>query len=130
MSKLILMMLLSVVSGSAFSEWFHVATSHDDNVSVYADAATIRKNNNLVKMWHLYDFKKMANGKIGEIYSLRGQSVFDCKDEATRLVTSTAFSDNFAKGKILSNNDNNLDWSPIAPGSMGEYLWKFACGVQ
>jgi len=55
MRKSILAMLLVAASGSAGAEWTQVGTS--DTSTVYADPATISKDGNIAKMWHLLDFR-------------------------------------------------------------------------
>jgi hypothetical protein len=48
MRKLILILLLAVLSSSAMAEWIKVGAN--DNSTIYADPATIRKEGNMVKM--------------------------------------------------------------------------------
>lgn len=129
MHKFILMVLLSVVSCSAMATWVEIARSNA--LTSYADPATIRKNGNIVKMWIMRDHLN-PTGKKGEQYlSTIGQDIYDCKEELSRLITFTAFSENMSRGQVVFRvGANPSGWDPSSPRSIGSSEMKFACGVQ
>ena len=61
--------------------------------------------------------------------SSKEQREYDCKDERTRLLAFLWFSGQMGSGKVVySNSVTSMTWDPISPGSVGETLWKIACG--
>ncbi|MCH6585246.1 MAG: hypothetical protein IH810_05385 [Proteobacteria bacterium] len=125
MHKAILMMLLAAVSSSAMAEW--VKVSEDKLVTAYADPTTIRKLGDKVKMWVMWDHltAKVVNSKPH--MSTRVQKEFNCKEETTRQIYASAFTDNMGRGDLI-NNEGGREWEPVAPRIHDEALWKFACG--
>jgi len=125
MHKAILILLLAVVSSSAMAEW--VKVSEDKLVTAYADPSTIRKLGDKVKMWALWDYSTAQEGDSKPYMSTRVQKEFNCKEETTRQIYASAFTDNMGRGDLI-NNEGGREWEPIAPRTHDEALWKFACG--
>lgn len=98
-----------------------------DNAIVYANPTTIRKVGSRVKMWDMTDLKS-AQGDEGERYlSSKSQIEYDCKEERTRMLAFSTHSENMGGGKTVQTDADPDKWKPVAPGSIGETLWKFAC---
>jgi hypothetical protein len=127
MPKAILIILLTVVSSSAMAEW--VKVSEDKLVTAYADPTTIRKLGDKVKMWVMWDHltAKVVNSK--PYMSVRIQKEFNCKEETTRQIYASVFTDNMARGNKIASQGGR-GWEPIAPRTHDEALWKFACGKR
>lgn len=128
MKKLLMGLMLLVVSGAASAEW--TVAGENDSFTLYVDRTTIRRNGNFVKMWDLKDLKKaeVIGGK--STLSIRGQQEFDCKEEKRRFLALTSFSGQMLSGAVNLTSDDMDKWSPVAPGSMGETMWKIACGKE
>ncbi len=125
MKKLLLTLILAVVSSSAMAEW--VKVSEDKLVTVYADPTTIRKIGDKVKMWALWDYSTAQEGDSKPYMSVRIQNEYNCKEETDRQIYATTFSGNMLEGNTI-DTQGGRDWEPIAPRTIGETLWKFACG--
>ena len=127
MHKFILMLLLTVASGSAMAEWIPVG--RNDRFTLYSDPTTISKSGNMVKMLRLTDFKT-AQGNTGEHYmSTKRQDEYDCVREQCRIIFVTALSEKMGEGYVVMRVVNKPgDWKSISSGSQGEAMWKFACG--
>ena len=126
MYKTILMILLTAVSSSAVAEWVKVSVS--ENFVSYANPATIRKNDNRVEMWCLYDFnspRKMGDNKPH--LSMKGQNEFDCKKKEMRILSASFHSGVMGEGEVIRTNSEPGKWEPVLPGSAGETLYKTAC---
>ena len=121
---LIALMVLS--SGPAYAEWVALGTSNSE-MTVYVDPDSIRRKGDLVKMWHLYDFKTALKKAPEPYLSNRGQDEFDCVDERTRKLSETYFSGNMGRGEQVYSNSEGTRWEPVAPGSVGQVMWKVAC---
>lgn len=127
MSKTILMLLLAVVSSGAVAEWINVSTDESGS-SIYADPATIQKVGNRVKMWVLFDYRKATLNAGDRIMSIRKHEEYDCKETQVRLLYISKHSGRFTEGKMVYLNDiPNNEWVPVAPSSILEDLWKYAC---
>ena len=125
MHKAILMMLLAAVSSSAKAEWVEIGTTNKS--TVYADPTTIRKLGNKVKMWALLDYSTAQEAGSKPYMSVRIQNEYNCKEETDRQIYATTFSGNMAGGHTI-NRQGGKKWEPVAPRTIGETLWKFACG--
>lgn len=126
-SKTILMLLLAVVSSGAVAEWINVSTDESGS-SIYADPATIQKVGNRVKMWVLFDYRKATLDAGDRIMSIRKHEEYDCKETQVRLLYISKHSGRFTEGKMVYLNDiPNNEWVPVAPSSILEDLWKYAC---
>lgn len=132
MRRAILMVMLAVVSNSATAKWVEVAGN--DRYTSYADPATIRKVGNKVKMWDLNDFKTRQAWKPGEgtgpYMSSKSLFEYDCKEEQMRMLSLSRHAENMSGGEVVASTDDPSNWSAVSPGSVGESLWKFACGKK
>ena len=131
MKRLLLGLMLAMTASAASAKWTGV--DYDDELITYVDRATIRRSGNFVKMWELKDYKTVRTSpSTGYSYlSAKGQEEYDCKEEKTRLLAFTWFDGKMGSGKVVHNtSETSMKWSPIQPGSIGEALWKIACGKQ
>lgn len=130
MRKVILMLLLAMVSSSAMAEWIMVDSG--DTSTTYADPTTISKAGNIVKMWWLDDFKKADTAANGKAYmSMKGQDEFDCKEEKSRQLHFSFYSELKGGGEMVYNEIlKHPKWYPVSLGSAGADLWKIACGKK
>ena len=129
--KKILVLLLLMVSTSVFAEWTEVGQSADDT-TVYADFGTIKRKGNKVKMWKLYDFKTVK--KLGEndrYLSEMRRGEYDCEEETVRMLDLHGYSGNMKTGhNVYSSNNIKDEATSILPESIGETLFKIACGKK
>ena len=123
-----------VFVGGRGAEWVEVSSDNTDTI-YYANPTTIRKAGNMVKIWELYDLKTAQKSSEGTSYlSMKMQSEYDCKEERQRTLFISHYSKNMGRGEAVfsfSYTDSNINsWTPVSPGSVGEGLWKFACGKK
>ena len=120
--------MLAVVSSSVAAEW--ESATADDESTYYVDRDTIRKSGNKVKIWELSDYKT-AQGKAAKKHlSQKLLYEYDCTDMQGRMLSFIEYPNNMGGGKVVSTGTISAspDWKPISPGSVGEKLWKIACG--
>ena len=121
--------LLVLSSGAVYAEWVKVGET-DDGMTVYTvyyDPATIRRNRNLVTMWQFYDYKTVQTVAGIGFLTVKEQWEFDCAEERRRVLALTEFSGNMGSGTVVYSNSEVGKWQPVAPSSMAQLLWKFAC---
>ena len=126
MRKVVLMLLLAAVSGSATAKWVRVAGSQTN--TTYADSATIRKAGATAKMWSLFDYKAGAVLDNGTPYrSTRAQFEYDCMGDRMRPLAVSFHAERMARGEIIHSTFDPGDWGPVPPGTVNASLWKIAC---
>jgi len=129
----ILMMLLVVVSNKAMAAaWLVLGNvAANGGFTFYADMTSITKNGNTVKMWVLEDFKTAQTSIASKpFHSGKLQYEYDCKYKQHRILAFTGFSGNMGNGEVVHSfpESESDKWLQIKPESVGEVLWKFACG--
>jgi hypothetical protein len=125
-------LLLLLSSGPAYAEWMSLGSSKGDGgYAVYVDPDTVRRKGDLVKMWLLLDFKTEQTTAASVSYlSSRSQRQFDCTEERYRIIAFTHFSGNMGSGNAIITYTVEDTWTPVAPGSVNQRLWEFACGKK
>ena len=122
MNKLVFVLLL--VSAPAWAEWTLITQNENGETAVYADLATIRKRDEMVKMWLLYDYKIVRRPAGTAVFSHKSQVEFDCREEQARTLYSSWFSGNMGHGNLVHSDANQDGWQPVSPESVIEDLWK------
>lgn len=131
MRKVILMLLLVCVSRNAMAEWVQIGGY--GGLSIYTDLSNIHKEDNIVSMWNLYNYRMAQRGEEGKMYlSVEEQQEFDCKEKQMRSLYYSYHPGNMGEGESVYSNSlsNNIRWDPIEPNSTGEHLLKYACGIK
>ena len=121
--------LLLLSSGPAYAEWVAIGPS-DDGVTAYADPDTIRRKEEMVKMWVLFDFETTQAVASHLILSMKGQEEYDCDGKRRRVLLFSEFSGNMGGGKEVTSTSGDGNWFPVPPGGVIQSLWTFACGKQ
>jgi len=129
MTRLLLITLLVLSSGPTYGEW--VATgSTDDGITAYADPDTIRRKEDMVKMWVLFDFKTTRSVAGHLMLSIKGQEEYDCDEKRRRVLTFSELSGNMGGGKEVNSISGEGTWVPVDPESVVQTLWSFACSKK
>ena len=121
-----LLALLMLITSPAWAGWELVA-KNADGVQFFIDFQTIRKEGKRVKVWQLTNLSSPIVSKGIEIFSLRARYEFDCNKEQIRMLTITAFSDIHAEGKVLKNQEGDLNWDDIAPETVTWAVLQSVC---
>lgn len=130
MKRLIVITLLVLSSSPSYAEWIKVSDSDEAGKTVYVDPATIRRNSNLVKMWQFYDYKTVQTVGGIRFLTAKEQWEFDCAEERGRVLALKEFSGNMGSGTVVYTNSEVGKWVPVMPGSVGQTVWKVACGMK
>ena len=62
--------------------------------------------------------------------SASSQLEFDCAEEKVRSLALNTFSGQMGSGEVNFTGNHTLQWTAVAPQSIGEELWKIACGKK
>jgi hypothetical protein len=129
MTRLLLIALLVLSSGPAYAEWVAIGST-DDGMTAYADPDTIRRKEEMVKMWVLFDFTTSRSMASHLMLSIKGQEEYDCDGKRRRVLTFSEFSGNMGGGKEVNSTSGESTWVPVDPESVVQTLWTFACGKK
>ena len=130
MRLLIVIMLLVLSWGPAYAEWVEVSANQVAGVIAYADPDTIRRKGDLVKMSALFDLRTTQTGRTNSYSSIKAQQAYDCARDRSRALAYTKFAGNMGHGAEVYSVSVDQTWTPIAPMSVGQKLWKVACGEK
>ena len=120
--RIVLTALLMLATAPAWAEW--VKVDETDEVLIYVDPATIRKDGNLRRIWEMQDLK--ARDSDGSL-SRRALSEYDCKGKRLRLLSLSTHSGQMATGKIIITVSPSGKWDCAVPGTSGQTMLKFVC---
>lgn len=128
---LVFALLLAALPQTAFAAWVRAGGNH--NVVCYADTDSITRTGNLARMKSLLDFataqKERSVGKKPYL-SQRDEREYDCHNERYRLLRFSLRAGHMFAGELVRSNADDGEWNPVQPGSLGEALWKTACGKK
>jgi hypothetical protein len=130
MLKVILMLALGLTCSSAMAGWTKV---HEyTKATVYVNLATIQRDENLVKMWSMSDYKSPQHAHQKELYrSIKSQAEYNCNERTRRIVSITFYSGRKSNGDVVySNAYFDKPWIPVALGSIEENELGLACKNQ
>lgn len=126
---LALITLLVLSSAPAYAE-FVKALNNQTDPTLYVDSDTIRRNGTVVRWWELLDYTTVQTVAGISFLSMTVQREYDCAGEQIRVLAMTDFSGNMANGKVVFSDFTPSNWVPVQSESMGQTLWKAACGKE
>jgi len=126
----VILMLLSVVSSSAFAECMVLGVSNETKTN-YVNPATVQSADSRVKMWSLSDFKSIQVIAGQSFLSSKEQYEYDCDQRRARLLYFVNYSGNMGAGAVmLSSTVPAPNWDPIPPDTVLDQMWEFASGKK
>ena len=126
MKRLALALALAALSCNSAAEW--VIVNDNEEYIAYADPATISREGNLVQMSDLIDLKSPRSSPYGNQHaSSTAHSEFDCEDPRIRTIVFFLHSGQMGNGDLVETAAVSNGWLPVAPGTLLNVLWQFAC---
>ena len=125
MKKVVLAVLLALAGTATLAEW--EAAGFNDQLTMYADRATIRRSGSLVKMWYLFDEKAIQTVAGKSFLSSRTHEEIDCKEELSRSRSFIVHSGQMGRGQVVYSSNKLGEWRRIPPKSFMATLWNIAC---
>lgn len=106
--------------------------------TVYIDPSSVRREESLVTIWQLIDFKWMqGNAGMGPLgfgphrfLSTKTHKQFDCAEKRVRLLAFTEFSRHMGVGIAANGYVDKDNWLPVEPESINQALLEVACGKE
>ena len=130
LKKLTLLILL-IFSANVLAEWTLIeSTTSEDGFDVYVDIQSKRREGDKVKMWNMYDYKKVKVDVKNYLASV-SHVEYDCKGETLRLLDLFWYTGNMGQGvPVFSNTNIKKDPISVMPETMHESLFKIACAKE
>jgi hypothetical protein len=110
-------------TSNAGPNWVLVSEA-TDGAKNYVDPSTIRRDGNLTRHWEYLDY---ASRQPSGEKSTRSFYETDCREERTRIIEFTGFSESMLQGRIIGTSRGTGSWSQIAPGTVGERVMRYVC---
>ena len=142
MKRLLLITLLLLSSGSAYGEWVKAIGDGEKEVAGepvkytmyvdrFIDPDTIRHKESLVKRWELFDFNRVQTFGGKSYLSKTLLAEYDCAEEQHRFLAVAYYSLEMGQGVVVYKNEHQPSrWMPVMPDTVGQALWKLACGKK
>jgi hypothetical protein len=115
-------------------EWIKVSVTGpaDEDFVTYADTATLIKSGDTVRMSSMIDSAVVDDAASDRRrVSWKDEWEYDCQEKRYRPLQFTEYSGRMGTGeKMYSQTEPPFFWYPVTPGSVGERLWKIACGKE
>jgi hypothetical protein len=113
----------------SWAEWELYDTN--DEFTGYLDKETIRKNGAIVKMWDMRNYVSVRDYQGEKYKSAKIYKVYNCKSETHATSAFIFYSGINGAGSIIyshSSQEKDWEWNPIVPETIGQFVWKIACG--
>ena len=124
--RLALALSLTALSCNSAAEW--VMVYDNDEYIAYADPATVSREGHLVQMSDLIDLKSSQSSPYGKQHaSSTAQSEFDCQNSRVRTIAFSLHSGQMGEGDVVETSAESNRWLSVAPGTLLDVLWQFAC---
>lgn len=130
MQKVLLIVMLAMVSGNATAAWTKV--SENAEFTTYGNPSTIHREGHIAYMHSMFAFKTVQTLLLdsAKYASTRQTGAYDCRDEKTKILTSTLYAKEMAKGRVVHRYKLQLEWQTLKAKTASEALWKLACGKK
>lgn len=122
MRVVLTLLLLLIAVDPAWAKW--VKGAETDDAVIYLDAARIRKDGDLRRVWRLQDLKQRDSDGV---LSRRGLQEFDCKGKRFRVLSGTGHEGSMGTGRTLRSFDSPTDWADIRPGTPAADILRRVC---
>ena len=82
-------------------------------------------------MWRLFDFTTLMNDQGYKYRSSVTHHEYDCEENTLRMLDIALYSGNMGSGvAIYVNNNMKMETESIIPNTVGETIFKIACGKK
>lgn len=125
MKKIGILLVLLVTSTSTLAEWKDLG--FNDQMKIYYDPSSIRRNGSTAKAWTMDDFKAPVLQDGITISSLKGLIEIDCRNEQARILATIFYFRKMGLGGVAQSDNTIRPWRPIAPETVNSNLYEVLC---
>jgi len=132
MTRWLFLTLFVLSSGPAYGGWVSLGEDENEGLAIYIDPATMSRQDDLVTMQILYDFKTpQAKEGSSAFRSASMKRQYNCTKEETRILDITNYAENMGEGEIVSQRKfETAEWAPVGTlesGTIAKDLWTLGC---
>jgi hypothetical protein len=126
MKNILLTIFIFTACNNAFADWVKVASSTDDDLTVYISSESITIKSDIRTAWAVMNTSQVAeNGSM----SSKFQQEYDCKSNKVRMLQSSLHTEHFGRGTTLPIKlTMPTKWQVIPNGSIATYTKNYICG--
>jgi len=127
MHRIILTLLLTAISSTAWAEWEEAG--EDKLATVYVDRASITsgKKSDHMEMWHLLNYMTVQSAAGTQYSSARIHMAYDCKKMKLRNLGLTWHAEKMGAGNEVFSRTLFGEWRRPLPHSVDEALLGIVC---
>jgi hypothetical protein len=130
----LLMLVAACSTRPVPTEWIMVKdiTPTGDGFVTYAAPSTIRKTGTTVKMLSMIDFTVIPGAALARPhFPWIDEWEYDCEGKRLKPLRFREYSGKMGTGEnVFSLPVPASQWMALNPGSVGDALWKMACGKE
>ena len=115
-------------NGGIAQRWIKNGTFNDDACVVYTNAADLRNEGGIIKMWTMTDCKDVQTVDKRSFFSAKALREYDCRNGKIRGIYHSEHSGRMGNGSVSYRWAKPMIWQRVPQrGSVMEALWKSAC---
>jgi hypothetical protein len=84
-------------------------------------------------MWTMTDYETPNLFSDKPYLSSKDKILFDCKNESQSIISASIYEGNMGFGQVIKTlewSESERQYASVPPGTMGEELFKAACGIK
>jgi len=120
--RVALALSLMLAAAPLRAEW--VKLGETEAAVHYVDAAAIRRDGDLRRVWAMQD---MRDASPDGVRSIRALQEYDCAQDRFRYLSVSAHSRPMAGGQVLAAHDLVDEWTGRPPGTRPSAIEKIVC---
>ena len=129
--KKTLILLLLLISTTVLAEWTEFGGNTDFDLTSYIDFETIKRKDNKVWMWSLFDYKTIQKFKNYRYLSQVSRMEYDCEEETKRILDFYWYSENMRSGEVVySETSIESEEESIIPDSLAKDIFEIVCNKK
>lgn len=126
MIKLLLFLVLIFATLSVNAKW--LLMNEDDEVSIYIETNSIKRKDNVVTYWKLFDYSVEQTFNNINYFSSKEKYETNCNTEEGASLLISFTSAKMGKGKsVYSYKAEQKNFIPNIPDTIGYTIYKFVC---
>jgi hypothetical protein len=113
------------------AEWTEFGGNTDFDLTSYIDFETIKRKDNKVWMWSLFDYKTVQKFKNYRYLSQVSRMEYDCEEETKRILDFYWYSENMRSGEVVySETSIESEEESIIPVSLAKDIFEIVCNKK
>ena len=122
--KTIVLLVGSLILYNSATASYWMLIDSNDEYSVYLDRESIKRENNTVKFWLKWEFKKTQLLMKIKYITMNQYYIIDCREKTSDSTNLVAYD---SDGEVVFSKNYPIHMEPIVPDSISESWFKLLC---